>query len=210
MSRWIVILAAMFVGASSAVARPVSFLGGYSLMSENRFDQNELMVGYTFLPRLAVGAHYALFRYSGVEENHAAALLHARVLRLNTDFWQANLYASAGPEVQFLPSSPGVGRVAAALEADAETRVFYASVRAEGWGYFGPDTRHYFRGRVGFAPYLSEVNGLHAWLIAQAEYNTWRTSWEGTPLLRLSYQNLFFESGMSLTGKVQLSFSVEL
>ncbi len=83
-------------------------------------------------------------------------------------------------------------------------------MKADGLGYFGDESRHDLRGRIGFAPYLSEANGLHAWLVLQAEYSTWRPSAEVTPLLRFAYQNLLFESGISLTGKPQINFRVEL
>lgn len=193
--------------STTAWGRPVSFFEGAGLMVENRVPQTEIMTNFTFHPRWSFGAHYAQLRDRRAEQDYGYALLTYLPVRKNWDQWQANTYLSIGAGARERQGS-GYG----ALEADVESRKYYFSVKAEGYDLVQDKVSSYARARAGFAPYLSESQGLHSFIILQLDHYSWvrRNKTDLTPLLRFFYQNLLFELGASVNGRFQLNFSTEI
>lgn len=172
-------------------------------MSENRAFQNEMMIAHTLINHVSIGVHGVALR--GFESEPAkqvdvfAVMVNWLALRGLGDDWQSNLYVGVG----------GGGMLTTSIEGDFETRKIYLSLRAQGWGPETKDPLTYVRARLGFAPYLSEMNGLHTWVVFQAEHHTWARVTDLIPMLRFFYQNVLFELGSSFRGRTQFNFVTE-
>ena len=195
-----------------AEGRPVSYLGGWTVISENRADQTEAMVGYTFQRSIAAGIHLA--NYRNFEDKKAAfgsPILNVLLARRNEEGRQSNLYVGAGYGVLFhgADSSQSKGAYVAILDADSETRSFYISLRHEAVAS-RIERYGYSRGRIGFSPYLAAFGGLHTWVLLQGDYDHWRRRGDVTPLLRFFFQNVLWEMGASFQGRMQFNWAVEV
>ncbi|MBX9767738.1 MAG: hypothetical protein K2X47_10740 [Bdellovibrionales bacterium] len=199
-----ILLSLLIVFISGPVwSRPVSFRGGNIVMSENRAFQSELMIVHTPINNWSLGFHGATLR--GFQNDPAkqvdvfAVMMNWLAVRGFGDDWQSNLYFGAGAG----------GMLTTSIEMDFETRKFYLSARTQGWGPETTDPLTYARARVGFAPYLSEMNGLHTWVLLQAEYHSWTRVTDILPMVRFFYQNILFELGSSFRGRAQFNFVTE-
>lgn len=209
MKRFLLIACALF--AAKATARPVAYLGAWSVMSESRVDQSEAMIGYTFHRQMTVGLHASSYRLGKDVAWFAAPYVAATALRWNDEGRQSNLYLGAGYgmsgvntfNAERLPGS------LALLEADTETRSVYVSIRSEHVTLGGEDFS-YARARIGLAPFLAAMGGLHTWILLQDDYSAWTKTNDVTPMLRFFFQNILWELGISVKGHAQMNWTVEI
>lgn len=189
-------------------ARPVAFYESTSVMNENRFNQSELMISRTFLPEWSAGIHYSEIRNTGEKQKYYYALLSYLPVRKNWEKWQGNIYLTSG--LGLLNQSRNQKKSAyAAFESDIESRKYYYSLKAEAYHLNDHPVSSFYRLRSGFAPYLSEVNGLHTFVLLELSYFSWIKNHDLTPMLRFFYQNILFELGVSLKGHGQFNFTTE-
>ena len=195
-----------------AQARPVAFLGGWSLMNENRSHQNQLMGSYTIGREWSLGFHFSAFKDDEGQDSFFAPVLSYLVLRENEDRQQTNIYVTVGAG-GLIPSNSKSNTVPAgilALDVDSETRTFYRALRYEVTRANDDRIYTYSRVRLGFAPYSAAVGGLHTWVLIQADYDKWQRHSEITPLLRFFFQNMLWKTGVSLRGIFQFNWSTEV
>jgi hypothetical protein len=125
------------LGASTVYARPVSFLNGTSIMSENREHQNEFMINYTFQRNLALGIHSSSYRALRGHTYFAAPTLSLLALRENAENRQTNVYLGAGygrvQQEYSYHDKQVVNKLASIVlfDADTETRQIYFAVKHE-------------------------------------------------------------------------------
>ena len=206
-----------------AAARPVTYVDGWSVMSENRSTQNELMVDYTFTRSLAIGLRASSYRTPSGDVTAVAPVANLLAARWNGETTQANLYAGGGYGLFTpSPSTPAVARPVPEgsrarrygglmlLDADVESRVLYASARLERSAAPWPEALTYGRVRAGMSPFLGDVASLHVWTLLQWDYAGWRKQAELTPMLRFFYQNMLWEIGVGSRGNAQLNWTFEL
>ena len=198
--------------SSVAIARPVSFLDGTAMMNENRPNQNEAMVAYTFQRNVAAGLHGSTFRDDdGAAVAFAGPILNYLVKRWNEEGRQSNVYlgACSGAMARSLEPRRFARGYAAMLDADTETRSYYFSlhheVTASQFGRYA-----YSRVQGGFSPYLAAFGGLHSWVVVRTDYDGWRRRGDVTPLLRFFFQNVLWEFGESFNGRLQFAWAVEM
>jgi hypothetical protein len=128
------------------------------------------------------------------------------VKRWNESDSQANIYAyGAFGAVNFQDQTGSSGLAGA--EADAESRKYFASAKYEKmWANLGPD---FFdvEARLGIAPYEAEFNEIASWFMIQYQWHPRLTrQYAITPLVRLFYKSVLFETGVSTDGDWMLNF----
>lgn len=202
------------LGEPLAEARPIFAKGVWALMSWNRPDLNEVIGTYSLTPAVSFGGRYLRLPVSG-EATRELYLPQASLLfwRYNDVDFQSNLYGSAGLGLDHL-SAPGSGAsyskaVFGDLEADFETRSIYASAEYQAVRLSSLNPLGVIRGRAGFAPYTTEIEGFHSWLLLQVESHPGsKDAASVTPMLRFYYQNVLFEVGSSLRGEWSFNWMV--
>lgn len=165
---WVVAIV-MPVWVQTASARPVSYPGGWTLITHHDSQQNSALVHYSPNAKNAFGARIRYdreqdFTFVGGQWNHL-------VKRWNKTDSQANIYARAGVGTAL---DDGNGRESDAalflgVSGDWETRRYFISGAAEYWdtGRFGDFTNYH--GRIGFAPYVAGTGALHTWFMLEGQ-----------------------------------------
>jgi hypothetical protein len=195
-----------------AQARPVAFLGAWSLMNENRIHQNQLMGSYTLGREWSLGFHFSSFEGDQGRDYFLAPVVSYLVLRENEDRRQTNVYLTAGSGrlIRYQGGTQSVAAAVMALDADTETRTVYSALRSEWTKASDGHLYLYSRARLGFAPYSAAVGGLHTWVLLQTDYDKWKKHSEITPMLRFFFQNMLWEMGVSLKGSFQFHWATEV
>ncbi len=207
------------VWSSVASAHPVIHQGGTSLSSFNTNTLREWGLSYTALPRLSVGVRY--FNWNHLLNSHGTAgTLALRAFRWNGENGQANIYLSGGAGAE---SSPSGAQVFGWLspEIDWENRSVLTSLKFEYFPGLYNRPRNMTRGRVGLAAYEGVTDGINAWILVEGEYHSFNPAdstlpsfhasqniqnWLVTPMLRLTYQTILLETGVSQNGALRMNF----
>lgn len=189
----ICISAAIIVGGA-AVARPVSYPGGWTVMQRNTGDFSSLHVHYSPTFQDSIGA-YAEHNWEG-DYTFAGVQYNRLVQRWNAPRSQGNLYLNlglGGAETFDGDDQSAAGFVGVA--ADWETRRWFLSYAARGYE-LGFDQTLVQSARVGVAPYIGDFGDLHTWLMVEVqnmpEADTPTTV---TPLVRFFYDVQLLELG---------------
>lgn len=148
-------------------ARPISYEGGWTVMTRNDWFQSVLHVHYSPNVNNSIGMVYIDLRedqveLAGLQWNH---LLY----RKNTKNSQGNLYLMSQFGGTIQRNTQLWGHLT--LAGDWETRRYFTSYR--GGLFYGDDLSdgefaHY--ARVGIAPYLGDYGDFHTWLMLQIEH----------------------------------------
>jgi hypothetical protein len=218
------VLCVSFCVAQRTLARPVAFLGAYSLMQHSREDAVEFMYTYSQFQNAAFGIHVQNLKHLYV----ASGLVSVLPLRWNEEGRQSNIYISLGVGAGKEPSASDKPFVVfpsghVQLDANTETRSRYFAMHWYSLGIFSNKSfeeianlqirkngYHYGKFRAGFAPYLAPFGGLHSFIILEADYAVNQKKTSLTPIVRLFHQNLLLEFGVSVQGKAKLTCEVEL
>jgi hypothetical protein len=202
------LLAAVTLGGP-ALAHPVAFKGAASFMAFNQPDMQDWQLLYSFERQFSLGVDFIRDTMSGPERFFLIPRLSWLVNRWNGPDYQANIYVYGGAGSARVNGSFELAGEAA-LEADYETRETYLSAKAStAFGqHLTPLT--VYQARAGFAPYLASFDGLHSWLILQAQYfpGTTNERLRIGPVLRFFYRNVLWELGVSARGTGSFNFMV--
>jgi hypothetical protein len=184
----------LWVVTFAVQARPVSYPGGWTMITEHSGDENNALLHYTVTPTTAIGYRVAYDRETNTTYN--GAQLNYLVKRWNNPGSQANIY---------LKSSLGVAKDNlegfAGLQADWEDRrfmVMYESMVME-----SPDNRrskfHQEIG-LGIAPYVAEFGALHTWMMFHVMQRPQEEdNWQFQPMLRFFKGTVLVEGGYNVT-----------
>jgi hypothetical protein len=206
MKNMTMLLALGFFAAFPAHAHPVPYAGAIGVMTWNQPFMSDDWITYSFRPDAAIAARHMRFDMPEGRTNFYAPQLDYLVKRWNNPDSQANIYAyGAYGAMNFQNQTTGAGL--AGVEADAESRKFFTMAKYERmWGRVGPDFYH-VEARVGAAPYEAEFNEIASWFMLQYQYHPMLTRKHAlTPLIRLFYKSVLFESGVSTDGDWMLDF----
>lgn len=175
-------------------------------MSWNQSFMTDDWMTYSFRPDAAVAARIMRFDAPEGRSQFFGPQLDYLVKRWNGSDHQANvyLYGSYGA-LNFANVTEGT--VFAGAEADAETRKYYVSAKYEKmWGNLGPDF-YDAQARIGIAPYEAEFNEVASWFMLQYQWHPMLVrKYAITPMIRLFYRSVLFESGVSTDGDWMLNF----
>jgi hypothetical protein len=190
-----------------AGARPVSYPGGWMVMSMNDHMQYSNMLSYSPTARDAFGVRVDYMRE---DEDWIHTATYNRLLkRWNAPHSQGNMFLMTG-----LGVAEHRGEVEPAatvgLAADWETRSLYFSY--ENRYIYGGDVERSFahKARAGFAPYVGDYDDLHTWLMVQVDHHpSERDNFVVTPLVRLFTQEVLGELGVSHQGDVMVNITFQ-
>ena len=189
-----------------AVAHPVSYKGATGVMTWNQPFMSDHWLTYSFRPDMAVAGRFMRMNMPDGRLNFSGLQFDYLAYRQNEIDSQANLYLyAAGGEAAFDGRSRGAGLVG--IEADAESRKYFALIKAETMrGEDVPDFDH-VEGRIGVAPYEAEYNEVASWLMVQAQWHpTLEKKFVITPLARFFYRSVLWETGVSTDGDWMMNF----
>jgi hypothetical protein len=190
-------------------ASPLSFEGGYSIMSEMNEDMNMTSFGYT--PRWWYSAGVAV---ESIDQDriYYSAQFAVLLKRWNMEDAQGNFYVFGGPGYYSnrlggqIVDDGGFGRLG--FRADYETRRIYTAIRYIERRSFEDFNKldDYLELSAGFAPYLANYTDLNSWLILRLMGNTYTKDLNIFPTMRFFYKTFLWEVGMSTKGRPQLNF----
>lgn len=191
---------ALLVMPVAAQARPITYPGGWSLMTMNDMDVNNVQAYYTPDPKYSFGWRHDYWR--GPKANMDAAQLNYLIKRWNMPASQGNLYFKGGAGVAY-EDGESEAAVYGGIAADWEDRRYYVSYSNEFLtaGDIHKKTAH--TARIGITPYIGDSGDLHTWLMLQADYDPQKDDdFSVTPLVRLFKGTTLGEAGVNLDGGV--------
>lgn len=208
MNRFIVIILLSLL-SSICYSRPVSYPGGWTLMTMNDGDRYSSHIHYSPTAFYSVG--YKAEYWRGQDYQIHAVQLNNLLKRWNRRHSQANLYLKSG--AGFAYSDEG--------EFDSEIDPLIYTGIAGDW-----ETRRYFvsyenrltksaeitdsfrqKARIGIAPYIADFGSLHTWIMLEARHEPEaEDKIVITPLVRLFKGPGLFEVGYSSNEKLLLNF----
>ena len=186
---------------ATAIARPVSYAGGWTLIETSNRASSAGLLHYTMNYNLSVGARYEWQRGSDTRVTAIQPTFLAK--RWFGRDYQANLYFSGGmgtAERESVGIENSETAKFVSVMADWETRSLFISYegRRMQLGQLGNQTMH--AARVGWAPYEGDTGALHTWLMLEVDRREHLD--EGTsvtPLLRFFKGSALLELGYNLT-----------
>lgn len=200
------VLALLWV--SAALARPVSYPDGWTVMQMNDADVNSLHVHYS--PTINYSLGYKGEYHRADEWQFHGAQLNYLAKRWNAPQTQANLYLKSGAGIAYSDfgrfNSETEAAAFAGIAADWESRKYFTSYENR-YLYAGDIDRSFTqKARVGFAPYVGNYGDLHTWLMLQVEHQpTAEHHVTVTPLVRFFKGDTLFEAGMNNHGKLLIN-----
>ncbi len=187
-------------------AHPTAFKGAISAMSFNSPDMNDVLVHYSFSPRISLGARSVRIRERGLESYSVFPQLSLLLWRWNHEKFQANVYTYGGIGANWAQGQKSWSSFYGA-EADIEDRQLYFSTGFEHLRQKKFRDFHQYRVRAGFAPYKASFTELASWMIVQYDFKPHAPQRHSvTPLVRLFYRNVLIEAGFSWKGEWLLNF----
>lgn len=204
--KFLILLPIFLLFQFSAKAHPVAYEGAVGIMTWNQSFMTDDWVTYSFRPDAAVAARHMRFDMPEGRMQFYAPQFDYLVKRWNESDFQANIYAyGAYGTINFQNQTQGAGLAGA--EVDAESRKYFASLKYEKmWANLGPDFYH-AEARLGIAPYEAEYKEIASWFMIQYQYHPMlERIYAITPLIRLFYRSVLFETGVSTEGDWMLNF----
>ncbi len=217
----LVFASALFFFGTGALAHPVSFEGGYSLMSE--FSTLRRETSFIYSPSFNTGAGVTWEQMDRIG-SFTSLQLSWLVQRWNLNDAQGNIYAFGGPgyfdasDLNLQVNSFGNSEFRSdsfyryGFQADYETRKFYSMVRfSENRVYTNSKNNNdilfnMLDLRLGFAPYKGNYNQLNSWLILNLRSDTNFHKIMIIPTLRFYFNNYLWEVAQDLDGNSHLNF----
>ncbi len=194
------VMGATLLCAGPAVARPVSYPGGWTLIEETDRQATSLWAHYTLSPKWSLGVRSEWDRRQDFVLNAVQATWLAK--RWFGENYQANIYGFGGVGAATAVNGGDATRGAAfvGLLADWETRRLFTSYRVRYLEAGAVGDNFVQAARVGFAPYEGDTDQLHTWLMVEVDHRPNNDDEIGvTPLIRLFKGAALFEAGWSIT-----------
>ena len=198
----------LWVPADTALAHPVAYQGSVGFMGYYSAGMMDQEINYSLRHWLAPSVQALRFTEGTSKPDFALGKLNFLVKRWNGYDFQGNLYVHGGGGYSWL-SRGSVFHGGAT--ADIENRRLYFLGQ---WDLLRNSKRTeatFWKVRAGFAPYLTSFEGIHTWLILEANR---KSLGDGrvrlVPTLRFFHQNVLWEVGSSLSGEIHLNFIIHI
>jgi hypothetical protein len=171
--------------ASTSFGRPISYVGGHTLMANSSSQADNIYWHYTPDIKYSLGVDYQKDKIS--DELFASARFTYLLNRKNTATSQRNLYLKTG--VGLNRDSHFYG-----LSGDWETRRLFIGFSAKQQSGQGYDLFEQ-RVKLGIAPYLGDYGDLHTWLMVETKKDDLDDQRITYPVLRLFKGGALIEVG---------------
>lgn len=208
-ARVATLLALSVTTLSSALAKPIAFADGTTIMAEyGAGTMEEVQAFYAPYYWLSLGAGYLHLDSDAVARTRDIRYLRANYLahRWNLDDAQANVFAWGGLGTATGNDFRG-SRLdrEAGFQADYETRRIYASWVSDLHESSAYSDR-FDTLQLGFAPYAHDYTDLATWFVLQARHYTGNIhrGVEYAALVRLFKGGAWVEAGLTQDGKPQV------
>lgn len=200
----------LFLNVSSSVqARPVSYPGGWTVMSMNDGAKNSLHFHYSPTAKYSVGYKFSYWRDDQIQTN--ALQINNLLKRWNNIDSQANFYLKSGIGTAHDMSGDRDdhhewhGFTGIAL--DWEDRRYFVSYENSYHDLGSFDDFFSQSARVGMAPYIGEYGDLHTWLMLQVDHEPEEPDhFTVTPLVRFFKGVHLLEVGVSENKEVMVNY----
>ncbi len=193
-----------FFWAVPAVARPVSYPGGWTLMASKHGEKSS--VHYHYSPTFKDSIGYKGIYDEGADIKGHAFQYNRLVKRWNNPMSQANFYIKSGAGMADKEGALS-GLFFTGLALDWEDRRYFTSYenKLTSYGRFGQEYEQ--SARVGIAPYVAEYGALHTWFMLEVKNDPKADEpVHITPLVRLFKGVHLLEVGHSFQGDVTLNY----
>ena len=181
-------------------ARPVSYPGGWTVMSMNDWNRNSIHIHYSPTAKTSIGYKFEYWRDSELTLN--VVQVNKLLKRWNKRDSQANIYFKSG--LGFAHSNTGEfnGDTNAAgfigLAMDWEDRRYFVSYENRFTEAGKLDSFFMQSGRIGWAPYEGDYGDLHTWLMLQVQHTPEaEDNFTVSPLVRFFKNVHLFEAGVN-------------
>ena len=193
----------------TAQARPVSYPGGWTMMSMNNGEANNLHIHYSPTAQMSLGYKFEYWRDKEFTLN--AVQMNNLIKRWNERHSQANLYLKSGVGVAYSDEGAFDNETEAAgftgVAADWENRRYFISYENRYTDAGKIDDFFSQSARVGWAPYEGDYGDIHTWLMLQVEHSPENdNNFTVTPLVRFFKDVHLLEAGMNNHGEVLLNY----
>ena len=197
--------------SAEAMARPVSYPGGWTLMQMNDMDANNLHAHYSPTAKYSIGYKAEYWRekdwqFHGAQLNYLAK-------RWNKPKSQANFYLKSGAGIAYSDYKSFDKKTESAaftgIALEWEDRRWFTSY--ENRAYYAGDINKFFtqKARIGIAPYIGDYGDIHTWLMLQVDHNPKaEDKIIITPLLRIFKGEYLTETGINSNGDVLFNWVV--
>lgn len=190
-----------------ALARPVSYPGGITLMQMNDIDSNSIHIHYSPTAKYSIGYKGEYWRddewqFHGMQINNL-------LKRWNRHASQANFYIKSGVGIVHSEDDENSLAVFTGISLDWENRRYFTAY--ENRFYEAGDVDRFFtqKARIGVAPYIGDYGDLHTWLMLQVDHSPEKEdTLTVTPLIRLLKGEYLTEIGVSENGDALINFVV--
>jgi hypothetical protein len=172
--------------ASTALGRPISYVGGHTLMANSNADTDNIYWHYTPNINYSVGLVYQQDKISN--KSFPSARFTYLLNRKNTATSQRNLYLSTGVGLDHSSN------YFYALSGDWETRRVFAGFSAKQVSGIGYDLFEQSI-KLGVAPYLGDYGDVHTWLMVETKKNDFDDKRITYPVIRLFTGGALIEVG---------------
>jgi hypothetical protein len=182
-----------------AIARPVSYPGGWTVIQEWNPDMGSLLVHYTPNRHWSAGLLGLRMRERGwtLAGPQATWLVN----RWNMPASQANLYLSGGLGAARADAGRARPGGLARIQGDWENRRFMVMGMAQVTHGSGIETANMQMFRAGFAPYLASYGGVHLWLFGQVRRDSSAEDRiQPAFVARVFYKTVLVEAGVAAGG----------
>ena len=204
--RYVVVIVITALLPPAAMARPVSYPGGWTVMQMHSGENTSVHLHYSPDARHSVG--FRGFHIRDINAFAGAVQVNLLLKRVNKPESQANLYfkwaaGAAWDDDDVFPTG------FAGLAADWETRRLFVRYENRARSVGGRKNAFTQSARAGVAPYLADSGSIHTWLMIEVSHHpqsNFGDDFEITPLARFFKGSSLLEAGFSFNGKLTLNF----
>ena len=183
-----------------AIARPISYSGGWTIMQMNDFNRHSVHIHLSPSINYSVGYRGEYWRRK--EWQFHGTQINYLIKRFNTSKSQANFYLKSGAGFAVSDYKKHNNKIEpnvfTGISLDWEDRQYYISYQNRVNHNSLIDTFFLQKARIGFAPYIGGYGDLHTWVMLQVEnMSNTKNKIIYTPMLRMFKGDYLAEAGLT-------------
>ena len=204
---WLFLIISVF--AKELKPRPISYVGGWTIMQMNNLNKHSAHFHYSPSIKYSVGYRVEYWRkkewqFHGVQANYL-------IERINTPKSQSNFYLKNGVGLAISNFRNYENKIEPSLfsgiSMNWENRRYFTSYENRIMHSFTIDKFFLQKGRIGFAPYIGKYGDLHTWLMLEVQHMPQtKNKMAYTPMLRMFKGDFLAEAGLTNYKEFMLNF----